>query len=331
MFRKIFVEAHINEHPVVRSLTKRYPKASVHRIDRIEHYFGKVKKPYLQKRDNLHLYLGEKRGTLVKKAPQAYGLDEGRHWTFANAYNCIYECTYCYLQGYFHSPDIVLFVNYEDMLRQADRLIKAHPHRLWFHSGEFADSLALCHLTDELESYFQFFAKRPGASLELRTKSVNIRKLLTLSPLPNVITSFSLSPEDNVKTHDRATPPLAHRLEAMAKLQGRGHPLAVHLDPIIYDDNALSKYEGLIKALAGLFDLSTITYFSLGAVRFTKDVSFQVKKNYPQSGIFSSPLSLDKHNLVRYPKMMRRSLLKAVKNLLLSHGAREEFLYLCME
>ena len=331
MFHKIFIEAQLKENPQIKSLLKRYPKTEVQPIDRIEHYFGKVKKPYLQKRDSLHLYLAEKRGTLIKKAPDAYGLTRDCHWTFINAYNCIYECQYCYLQGYFHSPDIVLFINYEDMMREAARLIKDSTKRLWFHSGEFADSLALAHLTDELETYFRFFSQMPKATLELRTKSVNTKKLLSFAPLSNVITAFSLSPEDKVRQYDLSTPPLQHRLKAMKKLQEHGHPLAVHFDPIIYDRDVLPKYEHLIKALDSLLGLHNISYFSLGVVRFTKDVHAQVKKNYPESDLFSSPLISDKKQLVRYPKMMRLALMNAIKKLLLKHGAKQENLYLCME
>ncbi len=331
MFHKIFIESHLEKNSQTLSILKRYPHAEVQLINRIEHYFGKVKKPYLQKKDFLNLYLGKKRGTLIKKAPDAYGPGGGHHWTFVNAYNCIYECQYCYLQGYFHSPDIVLFINYEDMVKEAHKLIMNSPHHLWFHSGESADSLALSHLTDELETYFRFFSQTPNATLELRTKSVNIKKFAAISPLPNVIIAFSLSPEDKVRQYDLATPSLKHRLNAMKKLQNYGHPLAVHFDPIIYDKDVLLKYERLIKSLASLFELRRISYFSLGVVRFTKEVYFQVKKNYPKSEIFSSILSYDKKHFIRYPKMMRLSLMKSIKTLLLEYGAREESLYLCME
>ena len=331
MFHKIFVEEDIQHQKRTRSIIKHYPKADVQVIDLLENYFGRVKKPYLQKRDSLNLYVAQKRGALIKKAPDAYGLGSNHHWTFFNAYNCIYECNYCYLQGYFHSPDIVLFINYNDMLKEAEKMIKSTQGRLHFHSGEYADSLALSHLTDELETYFHFFSRTSNATLELRTKSVNIRKLLQLPPLPNVIASFSLSPEDKIKRNDRGTPPLQHRLKAMEKVRDHGHPLAIHFDPIIYDHNIFAKYEELILSLANLFDFKTISHFSLGIVRFTKDVYFQVKKHYPESEFFSSLLTSDRKNFIRYPKMMRLSILKKIRQTLLSHGASEESLYLCME
>ena len=43
---------------------------------------------------------------LVKETPAAYGLSGEPHYYFIHSYNCLYECDYCYLQGYFHSPDL---------------------------------------------------------------------------------------------------------------------------------------------------------------------------------------------------------------------------------
>ncbi|MBC7430208.1 MAG: hypothetical protein H7336_16460, partial [Bacteriovorax sp.] len=111
MFEVIYVENQLINHPRVLEILKKYPNSKVHNIDKVEDVFGRVKKPYLQKRSNLNLFLGEKKGQLVKLAPPAYGLSGEPHYYFVHAYNCIYECNYCYLQGYFHSPDIVLYLN----------------------------------------------------------------------------------------------------------------------------------------------------------------------------------------------------------------------------
>ena len=334
MFHKIFVERQLEQSPRVKNILQRFPRSDLISIERMDQYFGKVKKPYLQKRDSLNLFLAHKRGTLVKKAPDAYGLDRGEHFYFLNAYNCIYECNYCYLQGYFHSPDIVLFLNYEDILREVERILEHRNKKdevTWFHTGEFSDSLALSHLTDELGLYTRFFSERPMALLELRTKSANTNTLLSLEPCSNIIISFSLSPEDKIKHNDIKTPPLSVRLKAMKRLQDKGHRLAVHFDPIIYDDRILEKYRELLGRLHETLDLCSLEYFSLGVVRFTKSVYAQVKSNYPKSEFFSSELAVDKKGLVRYPRMMRRWMMNQIKNMIVSYGVDCRKVYLCME
>ena len=134
-----------------------------------------MKKPYLQKRDNLNIFIARKTGDLVKEAPPAYGKGDEKHFYFVHAYNCIYECQYCYLQGYFNSPDLVLFVNYDEIISEMERLAIKYPNA-WFHAGEFSDSLALSDLTGELPYLHKFAEHHPTVKIELRTKSVNLRK-----------------------------------------------------------------------------------------------------------------------------------------------------------
>ena len=334
MFRRILVESHLRHSPRVAHITNHFPRARVVEIDRIENYFGKVKKDYLQKRTDLRLFLGEKKkGALVKEAPRAYGSPGNPHFYFVNAYNCIYECNYCYLQGYFHSPDVVLFLNYSDMVEEARRVIDTCPKDSppWFHAGEFSDSLALSHLTDELDTYSNFFSRYPEATLELRTKSANVAPLLKVPPIPNMIASFSLSPGDKIKYNDLKTPPLIHRLKAMEKLKAHGLNLAIHFDPIIYDEDILGKYTTLLDTIDQRVPLTSVKYFSLGVVRFTRPVYREVKKNYPASEALGLPLDNEGGNLFRYPRIKRHWIMNRIKEMILARGVNAEQVYLCMD
>ncbi len=333
MFSRIFIEKHLKDHQRIQILRKRFPQTPIKYIEKIEDIFGKAKKPYLQKREDLQLFLGEKRGTLVKKAPDAYGLKGDPHYYFIHAYNCLYECEYCYLQGYFNSPDIVFFINHEEIGEEISKLAKqAIPQTTaWFHAGEFSDSLALSSLSGELPYYFKLFKNLPQAKLELRTKSAHIQPLKELSPQENIIISYSLSPHERSLKTDRRTPPLEIRLKAMKKLENWGHPLAVHLDPIIFENNFESAYEELLDALDTLINLKKIEYFSLGVIRFTSRVYQQVKKNYPHSDLLASNFIKSFDNKIRYPKPMRLWMLGKIKEKLIQRGVSPQKIYLCME
>ena len=330
MFHKIFVESSLAATPTAQKILRRFPKAQAVEIDRLEDYFGRAYKPYLQKRTALNLFLAHKRGLKVKAAPKAYGSADGEHFYFANAYNCIYECQYCYLQGYFSSPDIVLFLNYEEILKEAQGIIEQALGPVWFHGGEFSDSLALSHLTTELESYVRFFSRYPRARLELRTKSANTRPLLKLAPLPNVITAFSLSPAVPQDV-ERRVPPVSARIRAIGRLAREGYPTAVHFDPVIYNEDLTARYHGLLDSLSEVVDLMAVKYFSVGVVRFVGKAYGQVKKNYPDSTLFSSPFVRDGDGVVRYPTMMRKAILKQVKKLIVERGVDPKNIYFCME
>jgi spore photoproduct lyase len=333
MFSRIFIEHELKDHERVTAITKRFKNVPITYLDNVDDVFGRVKKPYLQKRQSLQLFLGNKKGTLTKAAPDAYGVAGDPHYYFIHAYNCIYECEYCYLQGYFNSPDIVLYLNHNDICRDIERLVKEHADEqtIWFHAGEFSDSLALSHLSGELPQYFELFEKLTSAKLELRTKSANVAELLKLSPLSNVITSFSLSPQKRIEKTDLKTPSLKHRLIAMKKLYDHGHPLALHLDPIIHEDQFEKTYQELFKSIFEILPPHAFSYISIGVVRFTADVFRQVGDNYPDSDLLAAEFITSFDKKVRYPKPFRLWLLNKIKDIALSHGVEKKQIYLCME
>lgn len=336
MFSRIYVEKEILSLPQTQNILKKYSQIPTIEIEKVDEIFGKVKRPYLQKREDLQLFLGKKRGTLIKEAPDAYGVAGDPHYYFIHAYNCIYECEYCYLQGYFHSPDIVLFLNHGEIKEEMEAITREQSKEdstktVWFHAGEFSDSLALTHLTGELPFYFDAFKSMPNAKLELRTKSANIKPILELEPVKNIITSFSLSPSERIKKTDLKTPPLKARLSAIRKLQNAGFKTALHLDPIIHEDDFLNAYSSFFKELQENIDPSQIEYVSMGVVRFTSKVFHQVKKNYPQSDLLAAEFKTSFDGKVRYPRPFRLWLLGKIKSLALEYGFREEQIYLCME
>jgi spore photoproduct lyase len=330
MINEIFVEESIADLPYTQRILNHFKHVPQSKIDNYENYWGRTKKPYLQKRENLKLFVAQKKGQLVKEAPDAYGTAGSPHYYFIHAYNCVYECQYCYLQGYFNTPDLVIFVNHDEIIAEMEKIVADKPDS-WFHAGEFSDSLALASITKEWEQYFEFFARHKSAKLELRTKSSNVSEILKLQALPNVYASFSLSPEKTASQIDEKTPKLAARVLAMKKLQSGGHQLAIHFDPIIYSENFLQEYQELIASLAASINLAEIGYISLGVVRFTKDVYREVQKNYPKSLIHAQEFVKSFDGKVRYPKPMRMWMMNSIKNELMLAGLTEQQIYLCME
>lgn len=327
MWNEVYVEEEIKSHPRVLSILEKLKKTPLY-LERYDDLWGRSKKPYLQKRDTLNLFLAHKKGQLIKLAPDAYGAQGEPHYYFIHAYNCIYECQYCYLQGYFNTPDIVIFINHEEIMEEMAKVLESHPgQRVWFHAGEFSDSLALTHLTGELALYHEFCRKHPNATIELRTKSVNTKELEKLSPLPNFIVSFSLSPKEMARRVDLKTPSSDARLRAMHTLQGLGFKLGAHFDPIIYEDHFKESYGTLLSAMKGI----DLEYLSLGVVRFTKDVYREVERNYPDSVLHTAPMIKSFDNKVRYHKPMRMWMMNTIKELAIRAQINPDIIYLCME
>lgn len=330
---RIFIEDQVKDHSRALKIVSHFPQVSVTVIRKVEDVFGRVKKPYLQKRDTLNLFIGRKEGAVVKQAPAAYGATGNPHYYFIHAYNCIYECEYCYLQGYFHSPDLVFFINHEEIGNEMARLIKeVHPEKtVWFHAGEFSDSLALSHITNEWPFYFDFFARFPQARLELRTKSVNVSAIKKLKPQKNILITYSLSPDIAAQKSDRKTPPIEARLKAIKTLSELGHPIGIHFDPIIYFDEFESAYEELIEKIIKKIPSEKIEYVSLGVVRFSKQVYREVEKNYPKAEFLAADFIKSSDNKVCYPRPMRQYLLNKIRDICLTAGIEKNKVYFCME
>lgn len=333
MFSRVFIEEDIAQHQQTQKILAQLRPKEVELIDRYDSIWGQVKKPYLQKRQGLNLFIAQKRGQLVKSAPNAYAAKGSPHYYFIHAMNCIYECEYCYLQGYFHTPDLVFFINHEDILAEMKNILDTHPEaaQVWFHGGEFSDSLALSHLTQELPLYFEFFNQHPRAYLELRTKSANIQALKSLAPASNIIVSYSLSPKQPLQEMDRKTSGLKARLKAIQKLADCHYLIGIHFDPIIDSPQLEQEYDELLSQIAAVMTWPQLAYISLGVVRFTPAVYRQVQKNYPHSSLHQQELIKSFDSKIRYSRPHRTRLLNSIKNLCLQWNIPTEKIYLCME
>ncbi len=329
----LYIEAAAGAYAATQRIRSRLEPQSVVEITDHQTVFSRQKTAYLSKRKQRNVFIAVKRGALVKEAPAAYGYgSDDLHFYYIHAYNCVYECEYCYLQGYFSSPDLVLFVNHNEILAEMQKILAAHPNRrVWFHAGEFSDSLALSHISGELATYWKFFAENKNAWLELRTKSINLTELRKLPPLPNTIVSFSLSTPRQAEVHDRETPSVPQRMAAMTRLQSLGFKLGVHFDPLIYSAEFAADFDAVASDLANATGFGNLEYISLGVVRFAKDVFREARQNYPQSDIFARNFIQGTDQKMRYVRALRMQMLESGREILKKHGCPEEKIYFCME
>lgn len=329
----LYIEKDAERRELTGKIREKLQAQKTELIDDYQDFFSRRKTPYLHKRTEKNLFIALKRGALVRKAPDAYGFGaDDSHYYYIHAYNCVYECEYCYLQGYFSSPDLVLFVNHDEILRDMKSVLTNSAYeRVWFHAGEFSDSLALSHISQELPLYWNFFRQNPHSFLELRTKSVNLSVLRGLEPLPNVILSFSLSTEPQAALFDREAPGVAQRIEAMLRLREMGFRLGVHFDPIIYLEDFADRFSEIAAKVATRIGFGAIDYISLGVVRFAKDVFREAKENYPASGMFARHFIQGEDAKMRYIRPLRMQLLETSQAILKKHGCPEQKIYFCME
>jgi len=253
--------------------------------------FNPKSQNFRQQKARPSLILAEKKGRLVLPTPEGFGIGHSRNFYFSHMLNCLYDCRYCFLQGMYPSANYVLFVNYEDFMQAIDQQIIQQPEQsLVFFSGYDGDSLAFESVSEFVKTFVPFFAKRPQATLELRSKSDNISALLEQPPQSNIVLAFSLTPQAISSEHEHGVPPLKKRLQAMQTVAQLGWPIGLRFDPLIYHNDFKALYLELIQQVFSAISPDQVHSVSIGSMRFPSAVYQKLTKLYPKDKLLAQPL-----------------------------------------
>jgi spore photoproduct lyase len=219
----------------------------------------------------------------------------------------------------------VLFVNFEEYQQQISEICAASPDEaIHFFSGYDCDSLALEPVTGFAEYFLPFFAQLPNAWLELRTKSTQVRTLLSRPPLPRCVVAFSLSPDEVAKKVEAKAPSVARRLDALCKLQQHGWQIGLRFDPLIYQSDYKMQYQRLFAAVFARIHLPQLHSVSLGVFRLPESYFKKIHKLYPEEKLFASPLT-QQNGRVSYQTELETEMMRYCSELLLTYIPEEKF------
>ena len=310
MPNRIYVEAEIRDHPRSRRILERHPRLPVIEIDHYGEVFNPRAQNFRLQKSDPALILARKHAGHVLAAPEGYGLAGDHHYYFSHMLNCLYDCRYCFLQGMYRSAHHLVFVNYEDFGERIRELSAEHAGRqVWFYSGYDCDSLASEPLTRFTEYFLPLFASLDNAWLELRTKSTQVRSLLRQAAQPRVVTAFSFTDPVSHARLEHGVPPIARRIDAMARLLEAGWSVGLRLDPVVYHRDYRRQYRRLLEQLFARIDGEALHSVSLGNFRMTRDHFRQSVRLYPGEPLFAQELVL--HNgIVSYPQTREREMIE---------------------
>ncbi|HKV11234.1 MAG TPA: DNA photolyase, partial [Thermoanaerobaculia bacterium] len=253
-----------------------------------------------------------------------FGIAGANSFCFSHMLNCIYDCRYCFLQGMYRSAHYVIFVNYEDFQWEIEEAIRgAAGSPLWFFSGYDCDTLALEPVTRFAASFVPFFARFPQASLELRTKSTQIKSLLEMDAVPNVVVAWSLTPEEVQASYEHQTPSIDRRLRAMERLQERGWKLGLRFDPLIYNEDYRDQYRRLFRQVFSALHPESLHSVSLGPFRLPQDFFRTMVRLYPEDPLFAAPF--EEETQVSYSRDLEAGMVEFCTEELLRSIPRELF------
>ncbi len=262
----LYIEKSIANSLEAKNIIQSFPKSQRVYIDNYKNIFDTPTAWKTQK----SLIIAEVKNPLTL-APIFYGYP-GKWYFLKNSLNCIYDCSYCYLQWIFKNNINVFFVNFKYIKKQIiTQLEKTNSKTdMWFYSSDYSDNLATDNLTWFTQAFVPFFAWLKNAKLEIRTKSTNIQWLLQQQPNKNVEIAFSLSPQEIIDQYEPGTPSLQERLNAMVRLLDEWWQVGIRFMPLIGVSNYRDIYQSFLDFVCEYIAIEQIFSIFIWWLVFTK-------------------------------------------------------------
>ncbi len=242
--------------------------------------------------------------------------------------NCGFDCSYCSIQTFYHTEDILF---HDDLEKKLDAISSSLDPQRRYHigTGQSSDSLLWGNKNGMMEKLFNFAEKNPNVLLELKSKSDNISYLLQ-NPIPaNVLTTWTLNTDLIIEKEEHLTAGLDARIEAAKKVTEAGGLIGFHFHPIIIYKGWQEEYSAIFKRLIDGFSADDITHISFGTLTFIKPVIKELRRRNLKSKILQMPME-ETAGKFSYPFKTKQEIFSfAYDSFKPWHG--DIFFYLCME
>lgn len=323
--RHIIVEEAIANSALSKRVERLFSQAPFEIIKNIREYRQERKYSLAEyNRRTEVLFLTKEKGPLNVPCPCTKAAVSCGYSVLNLGYGCPYDCMYCFLQSYRNSLGITLPANMDDFFRNYV------PDKQRIGSGEFADSLALDHISEFSPRLVSFFRRYPQCVFEFKTKSANVANLLQEKGADNVVVAWSLNPPQVIESMEDRTAALSERLSAAYRCLKAGYKVAFHFDPIIAYDGWENDYEKVVQELFRVIDSQRIAWISLGTLRMTPRLKQCMESRFPDNTLLSAELIPGFDGKFRYDVCVRRKIYERMLYYIRQHSSCVK-VYLCME
>jgi spore photoproduct lyase len=331
----IFLEEGALQYPLAREILSRLPDVPRQEYRDISLLMEQMKSSQYDVfgKEKKRLALSQFKGSFLKKCP---GVSPGmvccNYYVVNLSKNCIYDCSYCFLQDFLgNNPMQMAYVNVEDLLGELEEVFTQYPDRNFrVGTGELTDSLALDAIVPYTSYLLPFFNQQSNAMLELKTKSDQITNLLNHPDPTNIIVSWSLNPQSIIDLEEKGTPSLVQRLESARACMEKGYRIGFHFDPIILMPDWEEAYLQLVNTVCDTLPITKVEWISLGSFRYRPNLKSIIKNRHPETRLFTSEHQPSKDGKFRYLRPLRNRAYETIRGYLKSRS-QELNIYLCME
>lgn len=246
--------------------------------------------------------------------------------------NCPLDCSYCILQTYFNQPSLRVFVNLEEEISNIISKIDKQPEKIFrIGTGEFMDSLALDSITGWSDMICDTFSKRKNCILELKTKTDNIKRIISSSVRERIIVSWSLNSPYITSREEKGAPSIQKRLKAAKKCQEEGFIIGFHFDPLIFHPGWKEGYRRTIDNMDRYIDPKRVIWISMGCLRYIPSLKKIIRERHPDTEILNNEFIRGLDGKMRYFKPLRIEFYSFMREMIETWAGINPGLYLCME
>jgi spore photoproduct lyase len=278
------------------------------------------------------LHIGDFKGRLIQKCPGSKGVICCNYYLINTGFNCLYDCSYCFLNSYLNSFGMMVFSNTDEIISQIDSFLEGiDPNKIYrIGTGEFTDPLMIDEYTGMSRLLIEKFSTYKNIFLEIKTKSNNTDHLCGIPSKGSTVIAWSVNTEKNIALHETGTASLNERLAAAKKAAASGYYLAFHFDPVIVYEGWQEEYLNVIDKIFTETSAEKILWISIGGVRFNREYKESARETGIDKGLTLHEVVMCDDGKFRYFKPMRRSLYRIFYDKIHSY-VNPPFLYMCME
>ncbi len=206
--------------------------------------------------------------------------------------NCVYGCSYCFLQGTYRGcrPFVCAYViDVPALDRELRRKFSEKNTVSVISAGEMSDPLG-CDVLGYMPRIVAMFGKLDNLRLLILTKSGidEFRPLLNAEHNGHTIASWSITCEEVIAQYEPGNVVLKSRLEAAKAAQQAGYEVRFRLDPLILFDEWPDAYG---RTISSIYDMRIApARFTLGSFRFQGSLGHIIKGRFPKTDLLDNPM-----------------------------------------
>jgi spore photoproduct lyase len=245
--KRILFEKNALDYPIGKHIYQTF--ITNKEIDIIELRGNKIKEnipgetlPQLYQEGKNTLVVGVKKGATFQTCkPSA-------HYQLPLLSGCIGQCQYCYLNTHMgDKPYMRINVNIDDILSQAEDLIKQRPSEITIFEGSAtSDPVPVEPYSNLLKMTIEHFSQSELGRFRFVTKYTDVDTLLELDHRGHTEIRFTLNTDPVIKDYENRTPALAKRIEAAHKVMASEYPTGFLIAPVFLYNNWKEDYHQLL-------------------------------------------------------------------------------------